>query len=441
MTGVRFRSSLASILLLTAQVTRAAPEYIQSEQIAPSSVDEAVESTEHAFKLPTPARVFLHLGEVFREGALELHLRNYYFHRVRDDNPNLETWAQGGALSYATPSWKNRLRLGATLYASQKLYGPADKDGAKLLKPGQESFGVPGQAYLEARMYRNLYLKAYRQKFSLPYLNGNDSRMVPNTFEAVSLFDASGEHFVYGLAQTWRMKKRDASSFVSMTEAAGIEGPDRAVSTAGARYTFSNGTNFSLINHYGRDFMNIFYTEFNSRARPILGLGLQFSAQYTSENSVGDELGGDFATHTWGIKQAASYGGVVLTLAYTSTDTDTGIQSYWGGKPSYLSLMARDFDRAGEDAWLVGLSSDFRIFGNNAFSGFINYAWGDTPDHGSNASPDQSEFDITLDYKPESGLFKGLWFRLRGAFVDQDGSGSTDLKDIRFIVNYDFSIL
>jgi hypothetical protein len=34
-----------------------------------------------------------------------------------------------------------------------------------------------------------------------------------------------------------------------------------------------------------------------------------------------------------------------------------------------------------------------------------------------------------------------LWFRLRGAFVDQDGSGSTDLKDIRFIANYDFSML
>ena len=439
--GIWFRSVLVSLLLIVAQVARASPEYIQSEQTASGSVHEALESTEHAFKLPTPVRVFSRMGEVFREGALDLQLRNYYFNRVRDDNPNLETWAQGGALSYATPSWKNRLRFGATLYTSQKLYGPKDKDGAKLLKPGQDSFSVPGQAYAEARLYGDLYLKAYRQKFSLPYLNGNDSRMVPNTFEAVSLFDTSGERFVYGLAHTWRMKKRDATRFVSMTEAADIDGHDRGVSTAAARYTFSNGANVGLTNHYGQDFMNIFYTEFNSRARPILGLGLQFSGQFTSQNSVGDELDGDFDTRTWGAKLAASYGGLVLNLAHTSTDSDTGIRSNWGGKPSYISLMVKDFDRAGEDAWLVGLSTDFRFWGQNGFSGFVNYAWSETPDHDSNASPDQSEFDLTLDYKPESGLFKGLWFRLRGAFVDQDGSGSSDLKDIRFIANYDFSIL
>ena len=438
---MRFGSSLASILLFTAQFAFAAPEYIQSEQTAPGSVHESLESTEHAFKPPERFRVLSRLGDVFREGTLDLHLRNYYFSRLRDADPNIEAWAQGGGLTYATPWWKNRLRLGATLYTSQKLYGPADKDGSKLLEPGQESFSVPGQAYLEARLYRDLSLRAYRQAFQLPYLNGNDSRMVPNTFEAVTLFDFSGEHFVYGLAQTWRMKKRDATNFISMTEAAGIDGPDRAVSTAAARYTFSNGANVGLVNHYGGDFMNIFYSEANSRARLIKGLGLQFSAQFTRQNSVGDQLDGDFDSRSWGAKLAASYGGLVLSLAHTSTANNAGIQSNWGGKPSYLSLMIKDFDRAGEDAWLVGLSSDFRYFGENAFSAFINYAWGDTPDHGSKASPDQSELDVTLDYKPEAGTIKGLWFRLRGAFVDQDGSGSRDLEDIRFIANYDFSVL
>jgi hypothetical protein len=435
------RSCTVMLLLLTAQLAQAAPEYIQSELTAPGSVDEALESSEYAFRLPIPVRVFSQLGEVFREGALDLQLRNYYFHRARDDNSNMETWAQGGALGYVTTSWKNRLRLGATLYGSQKLYGPKDRDGARLLKPGQQSFGVLGEAYLEARLYRDLTLKAYRQKLQLPYLNGDDTRMVPNTFEALTLYDFSGEHFVYGIAQTWRIKQRDASNFDSMTGAAGIEGPDRAVSTAAARYTFSNGTNIGLINHYGRDFINIFYTEFNSRVRPVMGLGLQLSAQFTSQNSVGDELGGDFDARSWGIKTATSYDSVMLSLAYTSTSNDTGIQSYWGGKPGYLSLMIKDFDRAGEDAWLVGMSSDFSIFGKNPFSGFINYARGDTPDHGRNASPDQSEFDITLDYKPASGILTGLWFRLRGAFVGQEGSHGEDLMDIRFIVNYDFPIM
>ena len=438
---MRFGVSLAAAMLLAARGAHAVPEYIQSDQVAPGSVEESVESTEHAFRVPAPVRAVSRLGELFREGALDLHLRNYYFHNYSDGSPNSETWAQGGALSYATPWWRDRLRLDATLYTSQKLYGPADKDGSRLLKSGQKSFTVPGQATLEARLYGGLVLKAYRQTFGLPYLNADDSRMVPNTFESLALGDLSGKRFVYGLMHTWRIKLRDADDFISMTEAAGIDGPDRAVSTAGARYTFANDANVGVVNHYGRDFMNIFYTEANSRTRLLKGLGLQASAQFTRERSVGDELGGDINARTWGAKLAASYAGLVLSLAHTSTDNSGGIQSYWGGRPSYLSLMIKDFDRAGEKAWLLGLSSDFRIFGTHDFSGFINIARGRTPGHGGNASPDQAEFDVTLDYKPVAGFMKGLWFRLRGAFVDQDGSGGTDQKQVRIIVNYDFPVL
>jgi hypothetical protein len=310
-TGIRSRINIAIMLMFTARLAYAVPEYIQSEQTAAGSVDESVESTEHAFKLPEPAQVFSRLREVFREGTLDLKLRNYYFYRRRDADPNVEAWAQGGGLTYATPWWKNRLRLGSTLYTSQKLYAPADKDGSKLLEPGQKSFNVAGQAYVEARLYGDLSLRVYRQTFQFPYLNGNDSRMVPNTFESVTLYDFSGEHLVYGLGQTWRMKKRDATNFISMTEAAGIDGPDRALSTAGARYTFSNGANVGLVNHYGRDFMNIFYAEANTRSRTIGGIGLHFSAQFTRQNAVGDQLGGDFDTRTWGAKLATSYAGVI----------------------------------------------------------------------------------------------------------------------------------
>jgi len=439
-TGIRFRCTLASLLLVLSAAAVAAPEYIQSEQTAPGSVGESLESVENAFVFSGRPRTFNRLGDVFRKGALNLNLRNYYFHRERQGRDNLETWAQGGELAYATASWKNRLRLGSTLYTSQKLHGPKDEDGTLLLRPGQKSFTVLGEAYLDARLYGNLTLKAYRQKFNLPYLNASDSRMVPNTFEAVTLMDASGDALVYGVSHTWRMKKRDATSFVSMTEAAGIKGRDRGVSSAALRYTFPNGANLGLVNHYGKDFVNIFYSDFNSRARFRRGLGVQFSAQYTRQNSVGDELGGDFDTYAWGAKVAASYGGGVLTLAHTSTASDAAIRSSWGGKPSYLSIMVKSFDRRAEDAWLLGMSTDFRFLGNNPFSGFMSYAWGETPDHGSNASPDQSEFDITLDYKPESGVQKGLWFRLRGALVDQRGDGSSDSTDVRLIVNYDFPI-
>ena len=94
------------------------------------------------------------------------------------------------------------------------------------------------------------------------------------------------------MGQTWKIKKRDATNFISMTEAAGIDGPDRAVSTAGARYTFSNEANVGVVNHYGKDFMNIFYIEGNTRTRTRNGVGFQLSAQFANQRSVGDQLGG-----------------------------------------------------------------------------------------------------------------------------------------------------
>ncbi len=433
---------LAFILLLgTVRLAHAAPEYIQGEQTGAGSVGASVESGEYSFKPPVPLRVFAKLRDMLSESTLNLNLRNFYFGRTRETQQTIEAWAQGGKFDVATPWWKDRLHLGASLQTSQKLYGPADKDGSRLLKPGQKSFTVLGQAYLEARLYKNLTLKAYRQEHNLPYLNGLDTRMLPNTFESVSLMDSSGKQFVYKLVQTWGMKERDADKFVSMTEVAGIDGSDRAVSTAAARYTFNNGANIAIVNHYGRDFMNIFYTEGNTRTRKRMGMKFQFSAQYANQRSVGDQLGGDFDTSFWGAKLAASRGGLLFTLARTSTTNNAGIRNDWGGDPSYISIIIENFNRAGEDAWLLGLSSDFSYFGDNGFSAFLNYAQGDTPDNGSDASPDQSELDLTLDYKPKMGFAKGLWFRLRGAFVDQDGSNDNDLREVHLIANYDFSVL
>jgi predicted porin len=105
--------------------------------------------------------------------------------------------------------------------------------------------------------------------------------------------------------------------------------------------------------------------------------------------------------------------------------------------------MIKSFNRADEDAWLIGASYDFERIGAPGLSSFVNYARGYTPDSGSNASPDQWEFDITVDYRFQSKLLKGLWLRARAAFVDQDNTvaGASDVDDIRVILNYDLPIL
>jgi hypothetical protein len=73
----------------------------------------------------------------------------------------------------------------------------------------------------------------------------------------------------------------------------------------------------------------------------------------------------------------------------------------------------------------------------------IKRAKGNTPDSGVNASPDQEEFDITVDYRFQTPLLEGLWLRARAAFVveDDDVAGASDVDDIRVILNYELPIL
>ena len=131
---------------------------------------------------------------------------------------------------------------------------------------------------------------------------------------------------------------------------------------------------------------------------------------------------------------------MVFTAAATSTGKNKRIQKPFGGTPSYISLMVEDFDRAGEDAWLVGLSYHFKRIGIEGLSAFTNYASGSKPYNESSDFTKQSEWDITVDYKPQDFLLNGLWLRVRRASVNRNDSG-TDVTDYRIILNYELQFL
>lgn len=236
------------------------------------------------------------------------------------------------------------------------------------------------------------------------------------------------------------MKRRNQTSFIHMSEAAGAVDTDKGLSMIGGLYTPSEFFNIGAINHHAWDVMNIFYTEANGKWALTDEFALKVSGQYTRQKSIGNELTGDIDTGVIGTRAALSYKNAILNLAYTSTDDEQRIRSPYGGYPGYISLMISDFNRAGEDAWLVGLSYNFSRFGLDELSGFINYANSDTPDNGTSASPDQQEFDITLDYVFDTPALDGLWIRARAAHLDQDGAGAIDVDDYRVILNYSLAL-
>jgi len=67
------------------------------------------------------------------------------------------------------------------------LYAPEDRDGTLLLEPGQDGYTVLGEAFADIRIIDGLNLTIGRRGIDTPFINRNDSRMTPNTFEEIVL--------------------------------------------------------------------------------------------------------------------------------------------------------------------------------------------------------------------------------------------------------------
>lgn len=380
----------------------------------------------------------------FRDTQVGLNLRLYYFYRDNDVTPpssDNEAFALGGSLAYQSGWLANIFRLGLEGFGSQKLYGPESRDGTLLLKPGQESYAVLGRAYGELQ-YAEYTATLFRQYIDTPYVNQQDNRMTPNTFEA---YRVTGKYewvqFTAGYVAT--IKPRNADDFTSMSEQAGAPpGRERGMIMAGVRFTSSKDLAFGAINYYVPDTWNIFYTEGNYTWPLTDKLGLKLQAQFTAQDCVGgDNLLGTFHTRVGGAQASLSYGNAVLRAAFSITADTKNITSPYGSYPGYLALIEKDFNRAGEKAWLLGFSYDFKDY-VTGFSAIFNFARGtDAVDPATkDGLPNENEWDMTFDYRIQQGLLRGIWVRVRYAHVHFDSDGGHS-NNVRLIINYPLSLL
>lgn len=383
------------------------------------------------------------LPEFWDGTSLLLKPRTYYFDRQRDSGIDSVAWALGGALQYKSGWWLDQFQVAGTLFTSQKLYGPLDEDGTQLLLPGQKSFTVLGEAYAIWRIAPLTGLRVGLQLFDLPYLSGQDIRMVPNTFKAAAFGRKAETGFAYIGGYVDEIKLRNSDSFIPMSQAAGAKGSDKGVAFLGGRYVFSDGSVIGAMNQTSIDVMNTFYIYAEKPIKLSEDVSLTASGQYSDQHSTGTALIGDFATHLAALKAELFYGSFSFRLAASRTGDEKGIQSPYGGPTNYLSIIVDNFDRAGEKAWMVGMSYDFAGLGIKGLSAFTNVSTGNTPDSGPNASPDETEYDLTIDYRfAKDSSFKNLWIRVREAYVDQNKQQrGNSFSDFRVIVNYSFDML
>jgi hypothetical protein len=416
------------------------PEPEEEGSEPPSSVEQGKVELNDSFEpLTRRERIRQQRAKAFKDTKVDAQLRTYLLDRDKFDGSESTSMAIGGYIGARTGWFRDRFAIGATAYTSQKLYGPEDKDGAGLLQSGQNSYSVLGEAYLEYRFNDTVFFDIGRKAFNSPYINKNDTRMTPNTFELAMVQGVIGDpgesgQWRFGLGYVDEIKTKTSEIFVSMSDAAGAPGDlDNGVVAGGVNFTrgpFSIGA----VDYYNADVINIFYTEGKYQHDLSDSTQLRLGAQYSAQKSVGDDLltGSDFDTWQWGVKGEVAVGNALFTAAWNGTGDGADLRSPWGGIPSYNSVQVQDFNRAGEDSLMLRAAYDFKsVPGLSVYGLWVNGSQPDNP-----AQSEQDEYDFNLQWAAREGMFKGLSVRLRYAVVTQE-IGGPDLQDFRLIINYD----
>jgi hypothetical protein len=382
------------------------------------------------------------LPAFFRDTDLNLHFRSFYFNRQKADDTFSEAWALGGWLEYKSGWLADTFAIGATYYTSLPAYAPDSRPGSSLLTPGQDAIGTFGEAWAAFRYKEYALLRGGRQKVDDGYVNPQDNRMVPNTFEALTL-SGKLDWFRYDIGYLWNIKPRDSNDFISMSRQAGVPGNGDGMFMSAFAFKPIKDLDLYAANYFVFNTYNTVFTKGEYKFQLTKDLSLTAGLQFTDQRNVGDARLGDFSTWNVGAGARLLWKGLQVGAATHFTGDGANIRADYGSWPGYLSLAVTDFDRANEKAFGLGVKYSFDgallPFQIPGFSIQMLYAQGTdriNPTTGGDL-PTTREGDLDFIYNVPS--VKGLSLRFRNAYV---GSGGPVVqKDFRLIVNYELDLL
>src|SRR5499426_3891733 len=312
----------------------------------------------------------------FRDMQMDLHLRTFYFNRdipilprppVGDDTVHQEAWAFGGWLGVQTGWLLDTFRAGTAGYFSLPVYAPDDRDGTGLLAPGQKSIAVFGQAFGQLRYQDYVVVTGGRLLVNQGFVNPQDNRMIPNTFTGVTATGTFGPVDYYAGYLT-SMKLRSSDTFINMARAAGVtteENRGLILTTLNfdpgrtAALAPLSGLQVFLGNYLTPDVFNTFFLNPEYRRALTGDWRVGFGVQYWNQQSVGDDLIGDFSTWQVGSRFQLGWRGLTFLAMGSVTGGDTGVRSPYGGWLGYISLNGTDPNLANEKAWETGFTYDW----------------------------------------------------------------------------------
>jgi len=393
------------------------------------------------------------LEDIFKDGKVSGQLRAFWYDGDRELRIDRTALTLGGILSYKTASYEG-FSGGVSFFSSNpvtSLTQMPESGQTHNLNLDGSSINALGEAYLQYSGYDTV-VKYGRQRLDLPLSNDYYNRMLPNSFEALSIENRSLKHTTLKAAYITGWKYKGSDTFLSPTYSLGI---DRDIAVIGAIYSPEPAWKVELYDTYVRDVMNAPYLQLTHTAlwKSSEGMTLSGGLQYLNEQSVGSSAAGEVDTYLLGVKTTLSQGLWSLSALYTLIGDQSLLgtggryeKMGWGAFITYTDLQ---IDGESENASAEAYGTILTYRPTSTFEISAKYMKIDQNDAiqsnpaslTKNPRPDSDEYNIDATYQPR----KEFRLRTRLAYIDYD-SGSTSLyqdkaydeTNVRIIADYLF---
>ncbi len=383
------------------------------------------------------------LSQFFAKSTIDGQIRSYYFSRLygTPNTVNAYAYSLAGRLNVLTAPFLTGFRVGVSFYTANALgtlaNNPARVD--KTLMGDQNSINALGQAYLE---YSDPWftIKAGNQLVDTPWLNRVGGRVIPVTYQGVTLQVRPLQHLQLDALRIFRWKNRTSNDFYrdNLYYPVHYDGdsiyagpnvlpsntpPSNGALAFGAKYALARGKTQAWFYQFDQ-FANMFY--WDGKLGVPVGYGLKpfVAAQFTREWGAGNAFASTGTTlfnqpgqgvnaTSWGVKAGLSFPHGSIWGAYD--DTLLHAHNLGGGAiispytvgytadPLYVDAMIQGLVGVGPGhGWRVRaaywpIAKQLQL--TAGFSEFTTYFFGNS---------NWTHFNVS--YYPQ-GIFKGLCLR------------------------------
>ncbi|SPO69838.1 OprD family porin [Pseudomonas sp. JV241A] len=390
-----------------------------------------------------------------KDASATLQARNYYFSRDfsgivgANQQSKAEEWGQGFIFNFKSGYTPGPLGVGVDAIGllGLKLDSSPDRTGTGLLPVQDDGRAADEYSRVGATLkmrYSKTELKVGELQTNLPILQYNDSRLLPPTYQGVSLTSAE----ITGLtlqaghlsSTSLRNEAGDEKMIAMLGHLPQRQADSDAFNYAGGDYSFNaNRTTASL--WYGR-LEDIYQQGFVGlkHSQPLGDWTLGANLGYFTAREQGDARLGDVDNRAFYSLLSAKRGGHTFSVGYQAIYGDDAFPRVFPNiSPLGNEVPTYEFSYTDERSWQVRYDYDFVAMGVPGLTATVRYLKGNNVDTGLGFEGKEHERDLDLGYAVQSGLLKGLGIRLRNAMARSNYR--SDIDENRVILSYTWTLL